>query len=70
MNSTFLILIALGLYILFYFTYGKHLEENIVKADEDKDTPAQRLFDNVDYIPANKYVLFGHHFASIAGQLL
>lgn len=67
MNSTFLILIAIALYIIFYFTYGKHLEENVVKADEDNETPALRLFDGVDYVPANKYVLFGHHFASIAG---
>ncbi len=67
MNSTFTILIAIALYFIFYFTCGKHLEKNVVKADEDNETPAQRLFDGVDYVPANKYVLFGHHFASIAG---
>ncbi|MDP6625936.1 MAG: carbon starvation CstA family protein, partial [Nitrospinota bacterium] len=67
MNSTFLIFIAIGLYFLFYFTFGKHLEKNIVKADEGNETPSKRLFDGVDYVPANKYVLFGHHFASIAG---
>lgn len=67
MNSTFIIITALSLYFLFYFTYGKHLEKNVVKADDDNETPAQRLYDGVDYIPANKFVLFGHHFASIAG---
>jgi len=67
MNSTFAILIAIALYFIFYFTYGKHLEKKVVKADDDNETPAQRLFDGVDYVPANKYVLFGHHFASIAG---
>ncbi len=39
----------------------------MVCADPSKPTPAHRLRDDVDYMPANKYVLYGHHFASIAG---
>ena len=61
------VLIGAIFYIFFYFTYGKNLERNVVKADANRETPAVRLRDNVDYIPANKFVLFGHHFASIAG---
>lgn len=41
--------------------------EKIVHADPNRETPAKRLYDGVDYVPANKYVLYGHHFASIAG---
>lgn len=54
-------------YVFFYFTYGKNLEKSVVRADKDRETPAVRLRDNVDFVPANKFVLFGHHFASIAG---
>lgn len=65
--SAIILLIAVAVYVGFYFTYGKRLEKKVVRADPDAETPAHRLKDNVDYIPANKYVLFGHHFASIAG---
>ncbi|MCD6195891.1 MAG: carbon starvation protein A [Staphylothermus sp.] len=62
-----LIIIGLVLYAIFYFTHGKYLEKKVVKADSSRETPAKRLYDGVDYVPANKYVLYGHHFASIAG---
>ncbi|MGC8721962.1 MAG: carbon starvation CstA family protein [Caldisericaceae bacterium] len=65
--SALIILVAAAFYIVSYFTYGKALERNVVKADGATPTPAVRLRDNIDYIPANKFVLFGHHFASIAG---
>jgi len=60
-------LVGAVFYIVAYFTYGKTLEKNVIKADANRPTPAVRLRDNVDYMPANKFVLFGHHFASIAG---
>ncbi len=62
-----LIAIALAIYALFYFTHGKYLQKAVVKADPKRPTPAHKLRDGVDYVPANKYVLYGHHFASIAG---
>jgi len=65
--TTFFILSAISIYIIFYFTYGKFLEKKIVKATKENKVPSQKLYDGVDYVPANKYVLFGHHFASIAG---
>jgi len=65
--ATLIVLIGAIFYIFFYFTYGKAIEKNVVKADPNRETPAVRLRDNVDYVPANKFVLFGHHFASIAG---
>jgi carbon starvation protein len=67
MYTGIVVLIGAIFYLFFYFTYGKSLERNVVKADPNRETPAVRLRDNVDYVPANKFVLFGHHFASIAG---
>jgi len=65
--SSLIVLIGAVFYIVSYFTYGKSLERNVVRADGSTPTPAIRLRDNVDYLPAHKFVLFGHHFASIAG---
>ncbi len=67
-STTVLIILAFAIYIFFYHTYGKTLERDVVKADNSNPTPAHRLYDGVDYVPAvNRWVLFGHHFASIAG---
>ncbi len=65
--STFIILVALAIYLVFYFTYGKKLQSNLIKSQDAGDAPSKRLSDGVDYIPTSKFVLFGHHFASIAG---
>ncbi len=65
--TALIVLIGAAIYLVSYFTYGKALEKNVVKVDTKRETPAVRLRDNVDYVPANKFVLFGHHFASIAG---
>ncbi len=60
--------IVLILYGIAYIYYGKRiLHEKIVQARADRPTPAVERYDGVDYVPTNKYVLFGHHFASIAG---
>ncbi len=59
---------VLIIYGLAYLYYGrKLLQEKVVKADPNRPTPAFTKFDGIDYVPANKYVLYGHHFASIAG---
>ncbi len=65
--TTLVIVIGLIIYALFYLTHGRYLEKHVVRADPTRETPAKRLYDGVDYVPANKYVLYGHHFASIAG---
>ncbi len=66
-TTTVIIIIGFMLYLVLYFTYGKKLERDVVKADDAIETPSKRLYDGVDYIPARKEVLFGHHFSSIAG---
>ena len=65
--TTLIVLVGIAIYVVLYFTYGKKLEKDVVKASNDNATPSQRLYDGVDYVPARKAVLFGHHFASIAG---
>jgi carbon starvation protein len=65
--TTLIIFIGFGLYMLLYFTYGKKIEKDVVRASDETQAPSKRLFDGVDYVSARKEVLFGHHFASIAG---
>ncbi|NJE26097.1 carbon starvation protein A [Thermococcus sp. MV5] len=67
MNSAVIILAAVIIYVAMYFTYGKSLQNKVVKADANRPTPAHKLYDGVDYVPAHPVVLYGHHFASIAG---
>ena len=54
-------------YILFYRFYARHLGRRIFRLDPTAPTPAHTMGDGVDYVPSRKGVLFGHHFASIAG---
>lgn len=65
--TTIIAVVALVLYLAFYFTYGKTLRDKLLKSDKAPAAPSDRLNDGVDYVPTSKYVLFGHHFASIAG---
>jgi carbon starvation protein len=65
--TTIIAVAALVLYLAFYFTYGKTLRDKLLKSDAAPAAPSARLNDGVDYVPTSKYVLFGHHFASIAG---
>ncbi|MBN2177994.1 MAG: carbon starvation protein A [Deltaproteobacteria bacterium] len=65
--TTLIIVIGFLIYLILYFTYGKKLERDVVMASDNNEAPSQRLYDGVDYISARKEVLFGHHFASIAG---
>jgi len=67
MSTTVLVVLGLLIYGVMYVTYGKKLQTHLVKADAKTPTPAHRLKDGVDFVPTNRWVLFGHHFASIAG---
>ncbi len=67
MTTTLIILIALVLYVAVYLLYGKRIAHNVAKLDATAKTPAHRLYDGVDYVPGKWPVVFGHHFASIAG---
>lgn len=67
MGSLVLMLIGLGMFALGYLVYSRYLAMRIYKLDDDFETPAYELNDGVDYVPTNKYVLWGHHFTSVAG---
>lgn len=67
MNSLWLVIGSLAAFAIAYRLYGAFLATRVAMLDDSRPTPAQRLNDGVDYHPTNKYVLFGHHFAAIAG---
>jgi carbon starvation protein len=60
-------LLCLAVYAVGYRFYSKYLAERVFQLDPVAVTPAHALADDVDYVPTNKYVLFGHHWASITG---
>lgn len=67
MNSALLIIVAVVWYFIAYKWYGKKIESKLVNPDDNQQTPAIALNDGVDFYPARPFVLFGHHFSSIAG---
>ncbi|MBG6190406.1 carbon starvation protein [Arthrobacter sp. CAN_A212] len=67
MNSVVLALTGVAMMTLGYFLYSRFLGRRIYKLQESFVTPAHELSDGVDYVPTNKYVLWGHHFTSVAG---
>lgn len=67
MNAIVLMLVGLGVMSLGYLFYSKFIAERIYRLDPDFRTPAHTMRDGVDYVPTNKFVLWGHHFTSVAG---
>ncbi len=68
MSPVVMAITVLCLYVLFYRLYAKNiLSRKIFELDDSAETPAHAMRDDVDYVPTNKYILFGHHYASIAG---
>lgn len=68
MSPVVMAILVLCLYLLFYRFYAKGiLAAKVFELDADAQTPAHAMRDGVDYVPSNKYILFGHHYASIAG---
>jgi len=67
MNTLIIAFVLLLWLFLGYKIYGRFLEKKVIQADKNRITPAQELNDGIDYSPAKKTILFGHHFSSIAG---
>lgn len=67
MNSVVLAVVGVAMMILGYALYSKFLARRIYRLQPDFETPSHELRDGVDYVPTNKYVLWGHHFTSVAG---
>jgi carbon starvation protein len=66
-NAVWLVSAALAVYFIAYRFYSKFIAEKVLQLDDRRQTPAERHNDGMDYVPTNKWVLFGHHFAAIAG---
>lgn len=67
MNPIWAVLGCFGLYAAGYFFYARFLASKLFQLDDTIETPAHSLRDDIDYIPTNRFVLFGHHYASITG---
>jgi carbon starvation protein len=66
-NAAWLVCAALCIYLISYRFYGLFIADKVLGVNGTRQTPAYRRNDGLDYVPTNRYVLFGHHFAAIAG---
>ncbi|MFM2126044.1 MAG: hypothetical protein RL328_2495 [Acidobacteriota bacterium] len=66
-NSTWLVVAAVCTYLVGYRFYAGWVAAKVMALDNSRATPAERLRDGHDYEPTNKWIVFGHHFAAIAG---
>jgi carbon starvation protein len=66
-NSLWIVTAAVCVYVLGYRFYAKWIETRVFVVDQTRATPAERLNNGRDYIPTHRWVVFGHHFAAIAG---
>ncbi len=66
-NSAWLVAAAVCTYLVAYRFYSKWITTKILLIDPSRATPAERFNDGRDYVPTNKWIVFGHHFAAISG---
>ncbi len=67
MNAVWLAAAAVALYLFGWFWYSRFIAERIYRLDPNFVTPAHRYNDGTDFVPTNKWILWGHHFTSVAG---
>ena len=66
-NALWLVTAAVCTYALGYRFYSKFIATKVLLLDQERATPAERMENGRDFVPTNKWVVFGHHFAAIAG---
>jgi carbon starvation protein len=66
-NAAWLVLAAVSSYLIAYRFYSRFLANKVAQLDDRRITPAHRLANGRDFVPTSRWVLFGHHFAAIAG---
>jgi carbon starvation protein len=66
-NAVWLVVAAVCVYLIAYRYYSLYIARRVLRLDPERVTPAVKYNDGLDYVPTNKYILFGHHFAAIAG---
>src|SRR6202045_717503 len=67
LNAMWFVIAALCCYLVAYRLYSAFLAARLLALDDTRATPSERHDDGRDFVPTNKWVLFGHHFAAIAG---
>jgi carbon starvation protein len=67
MNALVIAVVTVILYILAYRYYARFIGDKVLSLDPQRSTPAREFEDGVDFVPTSRIILFGHHFASIAG---
>ena len=67
MNSVYLLVVSICVYVLAYRYYSAFISAKVLALNDAYVTPAYRCNDGREFVPTNKWVLFGHHFAAIAG---
>ena len=66
-NALWVVVAAISVYLIAYRYYSLYIAQHVMRLDPARATPAARNNDGLDYVPTNRFVLFGHHFAAIAG---
>lgn len=66
-NAIWLVAAAIAVFVIGYRFYSKFINEKVLRMDPSRATPAVLRNDGLDYVPTDKWVVFGHHFAAIAG---
>ncbi|HAB33914.1 MAG TPA: carbon starvation protein A, partial [Exiguobacterium sp.] len=66
MSATPIVIAVICILLIAYRLYGTFMAAKVLKIKDDRETPAHKLADGKDYVPTNKWVSFGHHFAAIA----
>ncbi len=67
MSSLLLAVVGISIFLLGYRYYAKFIAEKIYKIDSNFTTPAHKYKDGIDFVPTNRFVLWGHHYSSVAG---
>jgi carbon starvation protein len=66
-NAVWIVAAAISVYLIAYRFYARYIADKVLRLDASRPTPAVRHADGLDFVPTNRNVLFGHHFAAIAG---
>jgi carbon starvation protein len=66
-NALWIVVAAVCVYLIAYRFYAQFIGRRVMELDDSRPTPASLRNDGLDYVPTHKWVLFGHHFAAIAG---
>ena len=67
LNATWFVVAAACCYLVAYRFYSAFIAARLLTLDDNRATPSERHDDGRDFVPTNKWILFGHHFAAIAG---